>query len=518
MTSLYLLLNRLTVRDPQPRRPSAPRVILGTVFGLTVAWGVLVAYDAAASSGLLGADAQARYYAQTGSLGVLIGGRSEILVSTQAVIDSPVLGHGSWAKDFKYVDLLAELRGSLGYDVQVDPQDVGLIPTHSYILGAWVEGGFLGALFWLAIAVVAIRLLLVLLGAREALAPLLVFSTVLLLSKHRFLAHANAGPVDRPLRDRTVPSRTRLDASICAGVAWSPARSSGNVTKVSIVTISFNQGRHLPLAIASVLSQDHPDIEYIVVDPGSTDGSLKIIESHAHKLDRVVLEADTGPADGLNHGFQLATGDVLAYVNADDALLPCAVREAVEYLDANRDVDVVYGDGYLVDGEGRVTRVIESSPFSLRRFSYGHVMVLQPATFIRRSAFDRAGGFNPANPVSWDAELIVDIATNGGRLRHVKRRWAAFAIYAETITGSRRLAERATLERKRLFRTTRGRDWRSTDDLVAAVVRVEKWLVSPGTTLRRLMGVLVKPPRRRLVVVEDGRVDLSLDDKAVPKS
>jgi glycosyltransferase involved in cell wall biosynthesis len=117
--------------------------------------------------------------------------------------------------------------------------------------------------------------------------------------------------------------------------------------RVSIVTISFNQGRFLPRAMTSVLSQDHPDVEYIVVDPGSSDSSRELIRSQASRIAHVVLEPDSGPPDGLNHGFAHATGNVLGYVNADDALLPGAVREAVAYLSANPDVDVVYGDGYL---------------------------------------------------------------------------------------------------------------------------------------------------------------------------
>lgn len=281
--------------------------------------------------------------------------------------------------------------------------------------------------------------------------------------------------------------------------------------KVSIVTVSFNQGLYLRRAMLSVLSQDYSDIEYILVDPGSTDGSRKIIQAYSEQLSGVVLERDSGPADGLNRGFGLATGDVLAYVNADDALLPGAVREAVAYLDANQDVDVVYGDGYVIDADGRVTRRIESSPFNLRRFSYGHVMVLQQATFIRRLAYDRAGGFNVANRVSWDGELVADIALTGGTVRHVGRLWGAFAIYPESITGSRRLAEQASLEKRRLFHKVHGRHWRPSDDLIQAGVRVEKWLSAPGATFRRLWGMLTRRSRLRLVIVAGDRIDLTQD-------
>ena len=277
---------------------------------------------------------------------------------------------------------------------------------------------------------------------------------------------------------------------------------------ISIVTISFNQARHLRRAMLSVLSQDFPDIEYIVVDPGSTDGSREIIQSYSSQLAAIVLDPDTGPADGLNHGFDRSTGDFLAYVNADDALLPGAVREAVEYLEANPDADAVYGDGYLVDGDGRVIRRIESSPFNLRRFSYGHVMVLQPATFLRRSAFERAGGFNAANRVTWDGELIAGIALTGGTLRHVRRMWSAFAIYPESISGSRRLAAQAILERRRVFRLVHGRDWRAVDDLIQIGVRVEKWLTAPGAFVRRVSAVLKRRSQLQLSVGDEHLVDV----------
>jgi len=283
--------------------------------------------------------------------------------------------------------------------------------------------------------------------------------------------------------------------------------------KVSIVTISYNQVRYLPRAMASVLSQDYPDVEYIVVDPGSTDGSREVISDWAGRLSHVVLEPDRGPADGLNHGFRLATGDVLGYVNADDALLPGAIREAVDYLLANDDVDVVYGDGYLIDMAGRVIRSIESSPFSLRRYSYGHVTVLQPATFIRSAAFRRAGGFNPYNRISWDGELVIDVALTGGKLRHVPRQWAVWTIHPEAISSSPHYFAQWRLEMDRLFGKMRGREPRGIDILLSRIVRVEKWLVSPRTTFRRLWGALWGPPRLTLTERDGPRVELTARDR-----
>ncbi len=156
--------------------------------------------------------------------------------------------------------------------------------------------------------------------------------------------------------------------------------------RVSIVTISFNQARLLPRAIESVLAQDHRDLEYIVVDPGSTDGSREIIERYRPHLARVVLEPDEGPADGLNIALTLASGDVFARVNADDALLPGAIPGAVRLLAADPSLDLVYGQGYTVDEEERVLHHFRSHPFNALRYVYGGVNVMQQATFARRRA------------------------------------------------------------------------------------------------------------------------------------
>ena len=180
LTAGYLVLSGVSAR----RRVSSPHAALQAIAGLAflslAVVGVVQLYDAAASGGFLGADARVKYEMESGTLGVLIGGRSEVLVSTQAVIDSPILGHGSWAKDFAYVDLLAERASALGYEIGAGPADVGLIPTHSYLMGSWVWAGLLGGLFWLTILGIAVWLLANLHVFAMEFAPLLAFSTMLL--------------------------------------------------------------------------------------------------------------------------------------------------------------------------------------------------------------------------------------------------------------------------------------------------------------------------------------------------
>ncbi|HEX7431180.1 MAG TPA: hypothetical protein VF293_03215 [Candidatus Limnocylindrales bacterium] len=181
LTAGYLALGAVSGRRPVASEHSMLRAAAGiALLSLSVIL-VLQLYDVAASGGLLGPDAQAKYDTQSGTFGVLLGGRSQVLASSQAIIDSPILGHGSWAKDFKYVDLLSERLSSLGYEVGAGPSDVGLIPAHSYLMQSWVWAGVLGGIFWLAILGIAVRLLASLYSFRVELAPLLVYLTLLML-------------------------------------------------------------------------------------------------------------------------------------------------------------------------------------------------------------------------------------------------------------------------------------------------------------------------------------------------
>jgi hypothetical protein len=189
----YLILRSVFGRQHRSSNHSKLGAATGLALLALAGLGVFQLYDVAASAGLLGADAQAKYEMQSGTLGVLVGGRTEILASSQAIIDSPILGHGSWAKDYRYVDLLTERLGSFGYEIGAAYSDVGLIPAHSYLMGSWVWAGFLGGLFWLAITGIAVRLLGDLYSFRADLAPLLVFSTTLLLWNIAFSPYGSSG-------------------------------------------------------------------------------------------------------------------------------------------------------------------------------------------------------------------------------------------------------------------------------------------------------------------------------------
>ncbi len=149
-------------------------LLIGILLAITGA-GMIQIYDYSARSGLLGQDAKEKYEAQTaGEYGLLLGGRSEVLVSSRAILDSPFLGHGSWAKDHHYSSLLTELRREAGY-VAGEEDEEGLIPTHSHLLGAWVEAGLMGAIFWAWVLSLPVRILLRPDTVVDHLTPLIAF-------------------------------------------------------------------------------------------------------------------------------------------------------------------------------------------------------------------------------------------------------------------------------------------------------------------------------------------------------
>lgn len=181
LTACYLVLQAFMGRRGGRVMAVRPRHILvfGVILG-TVALATFKGYEYAAQEGLLGEDARQIYEMQSqGEYGLLLGGRSEILVSSRAVLDSPLIGHGSWAKDCYYTSLLSGLQGQLGYTPRTEDESC-LIPAHSHILGAWVEAGVLGAVFCLWVLTLAARVLLRLYKSNDRLVPVVAFFAFLL--------------------------------------------------------------------------------------------------------------------------------------------------------------------------------------------------------------------------------------------------------------------------------------------------------------------------------------------------
>ena len=246
--------------------------------------------------------------------------------------------------------------------------------------------------------------------------------------------------------------------------------------KISIVTLSFNQRAYLEEALESVLSQGYPDLEYIVVDPGSTDGSRERILSYGSRIALKIFEPDRGAAEGLNKGFGNATGDVFGFLNADDILFPGSLNRVADFFRNHPECDMVMGNGYKIDGQGNRTRHYIARNFSVRRFFYGGSNWLQQSTFFKASIFHRSQGFNIANRTSWDGELFLKIAGLGAKIGYIDADLGGFRIHEESISGSGRLNKQYLEDRRRMFRQLIGREWQMSDEILSFFFRVEGFL------------------------------------------
>ena len=203
---------------------------------------------------------------------------------------------------------------------------------------------------------------------------------------------------------------------------------------VSIITPSFNQARFLESTIRSVLEQDYPNLEYIIVDGGSTDSSVDTIRRYAGRLAWWVSEKDLGQTDAINKGFAHAKGDILAWLNSDDTYEPGAVSEAVEFLRSRPEVGLVYGDANFIDEDGDIIGRFPAAQTDYKRLRRGYVHVPQQASFWRADLWRKMGPLDPSFYFAMDYDLWVRLA----RLTQLQylpgRVWANFRLHAQGKT------------------------------------------------------------------------------------
>jgi glycosyltransferase involved in cell wall biosynthesis len=205
---------------------------------------------------------------------------------------------------------------------------------------------------------------------------------------------------------------------------------------VSIITPSFNQASFLETTIRSVLEQDHPEIEYIIVDGGSTDGSVEIIRKYADRLAWWVSQPDKGQTDAINQGFARAKGDVLAWMNSDDTYEPGAVRAAVEYLVVHPQVGMVYGDANYINADGKVIGRFPAAQTDYARLRRGYVHVPQQASFFRADLWRKVAPLDPSFYFAMDYDLWVRLAKLAPLVYLPGRVWANFRLHGSGKTIS----------------------------------------------------------------------------------
>jgi glycosyltransferase involved in cell wall biosynthesis len=206
---------------------------------------------------------------------------------------------------------------------------------------------------------------------------------------------------------------------------------------VSIITPSYNQAAYLEQTIQSVLSQDYPLIEYILVDGDSTDGSLEIIHKYADRFAYWVSEPDSGQAEAINKGLSHTHGEIVAWLNSDDLYLPGAISQAVAALQADPQLGMVYGNAVTIDASGQVLSELKFANYGLLDLM-GFRIICQPAVFMRQSVMEKAGTLDTGYHFLLDHQLWLRLAHHAP-IQHVTATWAA----ARHHPGAKNVAQAA---------------------------------------------------------------------------
>jgi glycosyltransferase involved in cell wall biosynthesis len=215
---------------------------------------------------------------------------------------------------------------------------------------------------------------------------------------------------------------------------------------VTIVTPSLNQGEFIADAIDSVLAQDYPAIEYVVVDGGSTDATLDVLRGYGERI-RWTSGPDGGQADAIHRGFLAGSGRYLAWLNSDDRYVPGAIGAAVGELEANPAAALAYGKGEFIDRGGTVVGPCEHiEPWDLERLVGTTNFLLQPATLFRREAYRAIGGLDLALRYVMDYDLWIRLGSKYP-VRFLPRVLAHARVYDETKTVTGGLARLEEMER-----------------------------------------------------------------------
>jgi glycosyltransferase involved in cell wall biosynthesis len=191
---------------------------------------------------------------------------------------------------------------------------------------------------------------------------------------------------------------------------------------VTIVTPSYNQARFLEATLRSVLEQDYPNIEYLVVDGASSDGSVDIIRRYAGQLAWWVSEKDSGQSEAINKGFRRARGEIIGWLNSDDLYMPGAVSAAVTAFQSHPEAGMVYGDALAIDADGKPFNLMHARPYTLVDLLAFRI-ICQPAAFMRRSVLEQVDYLNPSYQLLMDNLLWMCMAQKSP-IVYIPQTWA----------------------------------------------------------------------------------------------
>ena len=204
--------------------------------------------------------------------------------------------------------------------------------------------------------------------------------------------------------------------------------------RISIVTPSYNQAQYIGWTVRSVLLQRYPDLEYIVMDGGSTDGTMRALEPYAARFARLVSERDKGQSDAVCRGFARSTGEIMAYLNSDDMLAPGALHAVARYFAEHPEVDAVYSHRCTVDGRNRA-KWYWMLPRHSDWYQVRWDLIPQETCFWRRRVFERCGNVDPTYRFALDYDLFARFMKEGARFVRLNRFLGVFREHDEAKTS-----------------------------------------------------------------------------------
>lgn len=224
--------------------------------------------------------------------------------------------------------------------------------------------------------------------------------------------------------------------------------------KFSIVIPSYNQGQFIEDTLLSILNQDYHNYEIIVIDGGSSDSTVSVLEKYSHRISYWHSKKDSGQSDAIVTGFLRATGDIFCWLNSDDVYLPGALK-AVNNAFVSSRAEVVYGNKQLIDRDGNIvgSRLLTSFLPNLIRDAYlcGGFGIYQPASFWSRDLYHRSGGVDRSFRFCMDNDLFNKFVIVGARFCFLDRYLAGFRVHADSKTSTQQSI--AESERAKLYRS-----------------------------------------------------------------
>lgn len=190
-----------------------------------------------------------------------------------------------------------------------------------------------------------------------------------------------------------------------------PGENILNWPKISIITPSYNQGEFIEETIRSVLLQGYPNLEYIVIDGGSTDNTVEILQKYKPFL-KYVSEPDRGQADAINKGLRMATGEIVAYLNSDDVYIQGTFLKIVKIFESRKDIFMVFGDIIHIDKKSKFIEKHETGEINLQKYLMGMFYLPQPTVFFRKNIIDKIGYFDDTLHLAMDYDYWLQIILN----------------------------------------------------------------------------------------------------------